>query len=75
MQEQMEFVQSDEFAFSIILLACVVVGTMQHGMEIHGNVIKEGIQLDASIDSAFVDMYAKCGSIENACHVFDKMRQ
>ena len=62
----------DEFTFAIILVACSTMGTMQQVMEIHGNVIREGFQSYAFVDSALVDMYAKCGSTENTSHVFSE---
>lgn len=38
-----------------------------------GYVIKSEIEADVLVGNALIDMYAKCGSIETACKVFDEM--
>eukprot|EP01018_Ginkgo_biloba_P002100 Gb_06087 [translate_table: standard] len=45
------------------------------GMEIHEQLNRSGFQSNVFVGSALVDMYAKCGSIEKACNVFDKIHQ
>jgi len=44
-------------------------------VKIHEEVVRAGFQSDVSVISALVGMYAKCGSIERARELFDKMRQ
>eukprot|EP01018_Ginkgo_biloba_P030326 Gb_08619 [translate_table: standard] len=58
-----------------VLPACGNLVTLQQGKEIHGYIIKSGFESDIFVASALVDMYAKCGSIEFARLVFDKMSQ
>eukprot|EP01018_Ginkgo_biloba_P034602 Gb_21765 [translate_table: standard] len=58
-----------------ILPACAHLASLQHGKEIHDYVIRSGFVLGAAVGSALVDMYAKCGSIELARHVFDKISE
>ena len=48
---------------------------LEHGKEIHEQITKSGFQSNIFVASALVHMYAKCGSIENACNVFDKMHK
>ena len=40
---------------------------------IHGYVMRTGLDSDEVVWSALPDMYGKCGSIEEAKHIFDKM--
>ena len=48
---------------------------LECGKEIHEQITKSGFQSNIFVASALVHMYAKCGSIENARNVFDKMRK
>eukprot|EP01018_Ginkgo_biloba_P034625 Gb_37253 [translate_table: standard] len=61
--------------FTVVLPACANLAALQQGKEVHEIIIKTGFQNNLFVDSALVDMYAKCGSIENAHAVFDKMTQ
>jgi pentatricopeptide repeat protein len=44
-------------------------------MEIHGKIIRSGFHSDAFLESTLIDMYAKCGSIDKARELFDKIHQ
>eukprot|EP01018_Ginkgo_biloba_P002747 Gb_11036 [translate_table: standard] len=68
-------IQPDQFTFASVLSACANLAALEQGMEIHEEIIRNGVQFDIVVENALVDMYAKCGSIEKACHVFDKMHQ
>ncbi|XP_043709611.1 pentatricopeptide repeat-containing protein At1g06140, mitochondrial [Telopea speciosissima] len=59
--------------FSSVLLACSQLGALQEGKTVHGYVIRNGFELDVVTYTAFIDMYAKCGSIGMAYKVFDWM--
>jgi len=61
--------------FSSVLAACGNLAALEQGIEIHQEVIKSGLQCDVFVESALVDMYAKCGCIEKARSIFDKMYQ
>jgi len=41
--------------------------------EIHNYIIRKGYEVDVFLGSALIDMYSKCGNIEYAQHVFDRM--
>eukprot|EP01018_Ginkgo_biloba_P021979 Gb_15129 [translate_table: standard] len=60
---------------SSVLSACAHLAALELGKDIHDYIIKSGFESDIIIGSALVDMYAKCGSIEDACNVFDRMSQ
>jgi hypothetical protein len=44
----------------------VVLGTLEEGRCVHHQMIQSGLELDVFVGSSLVDMYAKCGSIEDA---------
>jgi len=37
--------------------------------------VKSGFQADVFVETALVDMYAKCGCIGTARYIFDKMSE
>jgi pentatricopeptide repeat protein len=56
-----------------VLPACADLANLQEGKRIHDYVIENGFESDVSVGTALVAMYAKCGSIEHALQLFDKM--
>ncbi|PON47861.1 DYW domain containing protein [Trema orientale] len=58
--------EPDQFTYGSVLKACAVQQALNHGMEIHGRIIKSGMGLDLFVGGALVDMYCKCGTIEEA---------
>lgn len=53
------------------LTACSGLQALKEGAQIHGVVCKLGYQSDLCIESALMDMYSKCGSVEEAWRVFE----
>lgn len=60
--------------FASVLSACGNWAALEQGVEIHEQIIRNGFQLDVIVVTALLDMYAKCGSLDNARHLFDMMR-
>ncbi|OVA18406.1 Pentatricopeptide repeat [Macleaya cordata] len=56
-----------------ILPACSFLATKKQGKEIHGCVLKFGFDSEVPIGNALIEMYSKCGSLENALRVFKFM--
>jgi pentatricopeptide repeat protein len=65
-------VQPNQFTFASVLPVCADLRALK---DVHEDIIRGGFELDTFVGSALVDMYAKCGSIEDACNVFDKLPQ
>eukprot|EP01018_Ginkgo_biloba_P020443 Gb_15797 [translate_table: standard] len=72
-QMQLTDVKPSCVTFSIVLSACANLAALEHGKEIHQDIIRSGFQCNTFMRNALIDMYAKCGSMEKARHVFDKM--
>lgn len=72
-QMQLADVSPDAVTVGDVLQACASLAALQQGKKIHGYVIKSGLESDVSVGSALINMYAKCGSLEIACQLFDKM--
>ncbi|XP_008244565.1 PREDICTED: pentatricopeptide repeat-containing protein At3g26540 [Prunus mume] len=60
------------FTFSSALVACSSITALEEGTQIHGAAIKMGFENDEVVLSSLIDMYAKCGELENACAIFDQ---
>ncbi|CAM6030174.1 unnamed protein product [Sphagnum balticum] len=73
-QMQLEGVQPNPVTFVGVLNACASVVALEEGRNAHEQIIQSGFESDAFVGSSLVDMYAKCGSIEDAQSVFIKMR-
>ncbi|KAL9343667.1 hypothetical protein Peur_064098 [Populus x canadensis] len=65
--------KSNKFTVSSALAAAAAVPCLRIGKEIHGYIMRTGLDSDEVVWSALSDMYGKCGSIEEARHIFDKM--
>eukprot|EP01018_Ginkgo_biloba_P006435 Gb_28586 [translate_table: standard] len=72
---QVAGVRPNSKTFASVLLACANLAAVELGQEIHGDIIRNGFQSNIFVASALVDMYVKCGSIENARELFDKMHE
>ncbi|KAG9154702.1 hypothetical protein Leryth_019040 [Lithospermum erythrorhizon] len=55
------------------LTACSFLGNLDQGRWIHGYVERSEVELDTVLGTALVDMYAKCGCMDMACHVFEEI--
>lgn len=62
----------NKFTISSALAASAAVQSLHLGKEIHGHIVRTGLDSDAVVWSALSDMYGKCGSIYEARHIFDR---
>ncbi|KAM3269935.1 pentatricopeptide repeat-containing protein [Capsicum chacoense] len=58
-----------------ILSACAQLGTLSMGKWVHDLIKKEKFESNIYVLTALVDMYAKCGNIEEARQVFDNITE
>jgi pentatricopeptide repeat protein len=72
-QMQQEGTSPDKFTFVQVIKACAGLGRLEDGRLVHKQLIQSGYKSDAFVCNSLVDMYAKCGSIEEAWTVFEKM--
>ncbi|CAK9238416.1 unnamed protein product [Sphagnum troendelagicum] len=72
-QMQQEGMIPDRFTFVPVLNACASLEALEEARHIHAQIIKSGYESDIYVGSSLVDMYAKCGHIEDARQVFDRM--
>ncbi|CAK9210480.1 unnamed protein product [Sphagnum troendelagicum] len=72
-QMQQEEISPNEFTFVPVINACAGLGALEDGRLVHEQLIQSGCKFDVFVGNSLVDMYAKCGSIEDAWRVFNKM--
>ncbi|KAH9564308.1 hypothetical protein CY35_04G018600 [Sphagnum magellanicum] len=70
---QQEGMNPDKFTFVQVVNACSGLGALDDGRLVHEQLIQSGCESDVFVGSSLIDMYSKCGSIEDACQVFNKM--
>ncbi|KAG0475013.1 hypothetical protein HPP92_014699 [Vanilla planifolia] len=67
--------QPNLFTFCSIISSCANLAILGFGLQIHGVVLQRGFRDNQRIANALVDMYAKCGSINDSQKVFNEMCQ
>ncbi|KAA8521766.1 hypothetical protein F0562_012439 [Nyssa sinensis] len=70
---QMEGVKPDWVSLVAVLPACAQLRALELGKWIHFYADKKGLLKKTSICNALIEMYAKCGSINQAWQLFDQM--
>lgn len=63
-------VYPNEFTFSTNLKACGLLNALEKGLQIHGFCLKIGFEMMVEVGNSLVDMYSKCGRINEAEKVF-----
>ncbi|XP_042493886.1 pentatricopeptide repeat-containing protein At2g13600-like [Macadamia integrifolia] len=76
---KMESVWPTHYTFGNSLNACANLADLQLGRQVHSHILKHGFRFqsgpesDIFVGNSLVDMYTKCGSIEDGSRVFEKM--
>lgn len=66
-------VKPTEITILSVLSACGQLGALELGRWVHSYIVNNGIQANVRVHTALIDMYGKCGSLEDARVVFDKI--
>jgi pentatricopeptide repeat protein len=72
-QMQQEGMIPNRFTFVPVLNACTSLQALEEGRRIHVQIMQHCCESDVYVGTSLVDMYAKCGSIEDAQRVFYRM--
>lgn len=65
----------NEITLVSLLSACGQLGALDQGKWIHTYIEENNVRQDLCLGNALVDMYGKCGCIENALQAFHRMGQ
>lgn len=68
-----EGVMPDEVTMVSVVSACTNLGDAQTGLSIHQFINENGFGWMVSLCNSLIDMYAKCGCMDSAWEVFNKM--
>lgn len=63
----------DVYTFPCVLRTCGGMPNLVRGREIHVHVLRHGFESDVDVINALITMYVKCGDVNTARLVFDKM--
>ncbi|PQQ11135.1 pentatricopeptide repeat-containing protein [Prunus yedoensis var. nudiflora] len=65
----------DKFTFPFVLSACSKVVAFSEGVQLHGALVKIGLEEDAFIENSLIHFYAECGELDYSRKVFDGMAE
>ncbi|KAJ7540610.1 hypothetical protein O6H91_10G022900 [Diphasiastrum complanatum] len=74
-QMKQEGVQPNNVTFVLLLKACASLGALEQGKQLQSDIIKKGFHSNVIVGCTLVDMYAKCGCIEDARELFNNMSE
>ncbi|XVE62196.1 hypothetical protein DITRI_Ditri06bG0099300 [Diplodiscus trichospermus] len=63
-------IEVDRFTVTSIISACANSGVLELGQQVHAFIKKTGHKVDAHLGSSLIDMYAKCGNLDDAEMIF-----
>ncbi|XP_077244915.1 pentatricopeptide (PPR) repeat-containing protein [Tasmannia lanceolata] len=63
-----------ESTYSTLFGAVGAMAYLDLGKQIHGLLSKTKVKFDTILDNSLVSMYAKCGEIDDAHHIFSEMK-
>ena len=70
-----EGVVPDKVAMVTVVFACAKLGAMHKARTIDDYIQRKKFRLDVILGTAMIDMHAKCGCVESAREIFDRMEE
>lgn len=67
---QFEGVRPNSLTIGSLLSACSSLYYLKHGRSLHGWTIKQNLESDVTVETAMIDMYAKCNLVNLSFRVF-----
>ncbi|KAB1217006.1 hypothetical protein CJ030_MR4G021315 [Morella rubra] len=67
-------VSADSFSFTTTLAACGQLSFLRLGKSIHAKIAKSGVECSIFVANCLIDMYGKCGVVEDAVQMFEKVK-
>lgn len=65
--------EPDGHIFVAALQACAFSESLSSGILVHNDIIETGLDSQLFVANTLIDMYAKCGSLRDACIVFRRL--
>ncbi|KAL5545810.1 hypothetical protein UlMin_005497 [Ulmus minor] len=70
-----EGIVPDKIAMVTVVYACAKLGALHKARLVHDYICNHKFSLDVILGTAMIDMYAKCGNVDAAREIFDRMRE
>ncbi|KAH9603417.1 hypothetical protein KSS87_022984 [Heliosperma pusillum] len=61
------------FTFSSVIAACADLAFRACGQQLHSKILRRGLDRNMALGNALIDMYAKCGIIDDSRKLFEAM--
>ncbi|KAK6138583.1 hypothetical protein DH2020_027677 [Rehmannia glutinosa] len=66
-------IKPDHFTYPSVLKACAEQSNLDFGREVHKSINASSLKWDLFVQNALISMYGKCGDLETARNIFNKM--
>ncbi|WJX19740.1 hypothetical protein P8452_09385 [Trifolium repens] len=66
-------VTPDNYTYPLVLKACSSLHALEIGRWVYHSILYSEEKTNLFVNCALIDMFVKCGSLEDACKVFDEM--
>eukprot|EP00256_Glycine_max_P019904 XP_003538647.2 pentatricopeptide repeat-containing protein At3g22690 [Glycine max] len=63
----------DKYTFPFLLSACSKILALSEGVQVHGAVLKMGLEGDIFVSNSLIHFYAECGKVDLGRKLFDGM--
>ncbi|KAK6263596.1 hypothetical protein SCA6_019030 [Theobroma cacao] len=70
-----EKIRPNAVTLASVLPACADLAALKVGKELHGYIIKNGLDRGCHVGSAVIDMYAKCGRLDVTHDIFGRLSE
>ncbi|KAI5068187.1 hypothetical protein GOP47_0016532 [Adiantum capillus-veneris] len=71
---QSEGISANRVTLSLAAKACRIMQALDEGRMIHSEVVEKGYESDITVSNSILSLYCKCGCLNEACEVFDKLQ-
>eukprot|EP01018_Ginkgo_biloba_P014954 Gb_36806 [translate_table: standard] len=72
-QMQEAGIKPNQFTYSNVIRSCLILAALEQGKVVHAHIIKSGFDSNLFLGNVLLDMYARCGRVEEAHKVFEMM--
>ncbi|KAF9606844.1 hypothetical protein IFM89_029301 [Coptis chinensis] len=70
---QLQGIRPDETTLVSVISACTHLAALEQGKWIHTYIKKSNLKINTILGTTLIDMYMKCGCVENALEIFQGM--
>ncbi|XP_054777159.1 pentatricopeptide repeat-containing protein At4g31070, mitochondrial [Prosopis cineraria] len=72
-QMMLEGTEPNSVTMLAVVSACTILSSLRHACRIHGYILKLGLDFDICLGNALINMYAKCGCLDDSHKIFQEM--